>query len=150
MFTNELSLDQQTFAEDHHSLIWAFLNKNKLPYNDYYDVVVFGYLRAVQQYCTRPDLRERYSFATIAWRKMKDDLAKHFKKENRPSRKAVLVFLDSPAFGDDVCSMHDIVPGPDASFESVNAGTLWNQISDLLNKEQAEALRLRLDGYTDR
>jgi DNA-directed RNA polymerase specialized sigma24 family protein len=81
---------------------------------------------------------------------MKDDLAKHFKKENRPSRKAVLVFLDSPAFGDEVFSMHDVVPGPDASFENVNAGTLWSQISDLLTKEQTEVLRLRLDGYTDR
>lgn len=35
---------QQLFAEEHHNLVYAFLNEKKLPEDEYYDVVVFGYL----------------------------------------------------------------------------------------------------------
>lgn len=38
---------QQLFAEEHHNLVYAFLNEKKLPEDEYYDVVVFGYLQAV-------------------------------------------------------------------------------------------------------
>lgn len=38
---------QQLFAEAHHNLVYAFLNEKKLPEDEYYDVVVFGYLQAV-------------------------------------------------------------------------------------------------------
>lgn len=34
---------QQLFAEEHHNLVYAFLNEKKLPEDEYYDVVVFGY-----------------------------------------------------------------------------------------------------------
>lgn len=41
---------QQLFAEEHHNLVYAFLNEKKLPEDEYYDVVVFGYLQAVMDY----------------------------------------------------------------------------------------------------
>lgn len=44
---------QQLFAEEHHNLVYAFLNEKKLPEDEYYDVVVFGYLQAVMDYTTQ-------------------------------------------------------------------------------------------------
>ena len=42
-----MSQAQQLFAEEHHNLVYAFLKEKKLPEDEYYDVVIFGYLQAV-------------------------------------------------------------------------------------------------------
>ena len=61
--------EQRRLAEANHDLVGAFLRENKLPEEQFYDVVIFGYLCAVQQYCENPTLQKRYSFATVAWKK---------------------------------------------------------------------------------
>jgi len=38
------------FAEQNHDLVIDYLHRKRLPMDDYYDVVIFGYLSAVQQY----------------------------------------------------------------------------------------------------
>lgn len=45
-----LTKEQQTFATAHHSLVYKFLNENRLPEDEFYDVVIFGYLKAVRDY----------------------------------------------------------------------------------------------------
>lgn len=57
---------ESEFAAEHHSVIYGYLRKAGLPEDDFYDVVVFGYLRAVRKYLARPELR-KYSFSTIAY-----------------------------------------------------------------------------------
>ncbi len=150
MSLDELILDQQAFAEAHHSLIYRFLSAKKLPRDDYYDVVVFGYLRAVKQYCCRPELRLKYDFNAIAWRKMQDDLAKHFKAQSRPSRKAVTVSLEELLYDSETFTLAETIPCTSAETDRVESVMLCEQIIGLLTAEQAETLRLRIDGYTDR
>ena len=60
---------QRIFAEKNHNLVYKFLHEKNLPASEYYDIVIFGYLRAVQRYLTDPNLAG-YSFATVAWRAM--------------------------------------------------------------------------------
>lgn len=40
-----LTKEQQDFAAEHHGLVYKFLNDNHLPEDEFYDVVIFGYLR---------------------------------------------------------------------------------------------------------
>ena len=40
-----LTKEQQTFATAHHNLVYKFLNENRLPEDEFYDVVIFGYLK---------------------------------------------------------------------------------------------------------
>lgn len=63
---------QRIFAEKNHNLVYKFLHKKNLPASEYYDIVIFGYLRAVQRYLTDPNLAG-YSFATVAWRAMEGE-----------------------------------------------------------------------------
>ena len=58
---------QRFFAEKNHNLVYKFLHEKNLPASEYYDIIIFGYLRAVQRYLTDPNLAG-YSFATVAWR----------------------------------------------------------------------------------
>ena len=62
-----LTKEQQTFATAHHSLVYKFLNENRLPEDEFYDVVIFGYLKAVRDYFS--DLTaQQFTFSTIAIR----------------------------------------------------------------------------------
>jgi hypothetical protein len=65
-----LTREQREFATKWHNLIYTFLNEKRLPEEDYYDIVVFGFLRAVKEYLSKPAL-QRYSFSTIAWNNMR-------------------------------------------------------------------------------
>lgn len=49
-----LNKEQQAFAADHHGLVYKFLNENRLPEDEFYDVIIFGYLRAVYRYFNEP------------------------------------------------------------------------------------------------
>lgn len=41
---------QRFFAEKNHNLVYKFLHEKNLPASEYYDIIIFGYLRAVQGY----------------------------------------------------------------------------------------------------
>ena len=55
---------QRIFADKNHNLVYKFLHEKNLPASEYYDIVIFGYLRAVQRYLTDPNLAG-YSFSRL-------------------------------------------------------------------------------------
>jgi RNA polymerase sigma-70 factor (ECF subfamily) len=68
-----LTAEQSTFAAENHGLIEKYLNSEHFSQDDFYDVAVFGYLRAVQDYLTQPELRRR-PFADVAFQAMGQDV----------------------------------------------------------------------------
>ncbi len=89
---HEMTPLQRQFAEEHQDTVFRFLSHKNLSIEDYYDIVIFGYLQAVQEYDENPAL-SRFQFNTIAWTKMSDCLGKHFSYENKPKRKAPTVSI---------------------------------------------------------
>ena len=78
-----LTKEQQAFATAHHSLVYKFLNENRLPEDEFYDVVIFGYLKAVRDYFS--DLTaQQFTFSTIANRRMKFCLFDYFRTQGAP------------------------------------------------------------------
>lgn len=77
-----LTKEQQAFATDHHGLVYKFLNENHLPEDEFYDVIIFGYLRAVYRYFNEPKL-QKYSFATIGWKSMQGALSNYNRYQSR-------------------------------------------------------------------
>ncbi len=51
-----LTKEQQEFAAEHHGLVYKFLNDNHLPEDEFYDVVIFPYLKAVRDYFSDKNL----------------------------------------------------------------------------------------------
>ena len=45
-----LNEEQRRFATENHNLVYAFLNEKGLSEDEYYDVVIFGYLYAVNDF----------------------------------------------------------------------------------------------------
>lgn len=87
-----LTSEQCLFATEHHGLVYSFLYANDLPIDEFYDVVIFGYLRAVSRYFNEPELQQ-YSFTTIAWRRMLACISDHRRKQRRPKHNADVISL---------------------------------------------------------
>lgn len=65
-----LNQRERRFAEENHGLIYSFLNYYRLPETEYYDICAIAYLHAVKDWHGKPELREKYRFSTIAFKKM--------------------------------------------------------------------------------
>lgn len=104
-----LTEEQRTFAEENHYLINAFITKNRLNYNDFYDVLALRYMTAVQRYFELPDLRQ-YKFSTIAFGAMRSAMGNERNKFNR-YRKNIAFSLDENIPGTEI-SRHNSVADP--------------------------------------
>lgn len=84
---------QEQFLAEHHYLVEKFLKYRGLPMVDFYDVVIFRFMRAVKQYDERDDLKQ-YKFSTIANNAMRSALSNHFAKEKRRNKNVQILSLD--------------------------------------------------------
>ena len=69
-------------AEEHHSLVLRFLQVHGLPMEDYFDVVIFRYLLAVENW-SRKVSSIPGGFPAIAWAAMSIALTKEQERQRR-------------------------------------------------------------------
>lgn len=108
--TNEammLTERQEQFLAKNHYLVENFLKYRGLPMVDFYDVVIFRFMRAVKQYDERDELKQ-YKFSTIANNAMRSALGNHFAKEKRRKKKVQILSLDYQ-FEDSSLTLGDII-----------------------------------------
>lgn len=129
-----LTEEQRQFAADNHGLIYSYLWEKRLEIDDYYDIAVFGYLRAVRRYLTEPGLC-RYQFSTIAWSAMRQSIASFRRAETRrkeTERKYLSTLRARP-------------PDP---FEELEAKLLLHDLASVSSQEQYTLAAMRLQGYS--
>ena len=96
---------EQAVAEQNITLVFRFLRAQRLPIDDWFDVVIFRYLLTVQKWFSRPDLY-KYEFSTIAWKAMSSAVSNERKKQ---SRRIQTISLDDPIPGADGLTWGDII-----------------------------------------
>lgn len=106
-----LTKEQQAFATDHHGLVYKFLNENHLPEDEFYDVIIFGYLRAVYRYFNEPKL-QKYSFATIGWKSMQGALSNYNRYQSRRKRNMEVLSIHVGLYPDGA-PLEDTIPAHD-------------------------------------
>lgn len=145
--TKVLTAEQRDFAAKHHDkIVYGYLSRRRLNRDAYYDVVIFGYLQAVQRYLERRDLREKYTFSTIAYRKMNDALYDHWAKEARPMRSATVLSFNASVLRCDIEGwLRDYCVSIEEQSEVAED---WRVVMRLLTDMELELLRKRIDGYT--
>ena len=77
-----LSEQEREFATEHHDLVLKFLSVYKLGYDEWYDIVVPRYLRAVYRWLREPGL-QRYKFSTVAFSNMKSAVSNEMNKRKK-------------------------------------------------------------------
>ncbi|MCI8654185.1 MAG: sigma-70 family RNA polymerase sigma factor [Angelakisella sp.] len=131
-------IDQGKSSRSFESIPFSFLEKEEL-----YDVALDGYMRAVQQYDERPELRE-YSFTTVAVNAMRWELLRLIRKE---ARRRSRMNRDSSAYEAALRFLSDASVSGEA-YETAEANELWDRTRKLVTVRQGNVLRLRSFGHT--
>ena len=121
---------KRIFADKNHNLVYKFLHEKNLPASEYYDIVIFGYLRAVQRYLTDPNLAG-YSFSTVAWRRFR---VIRFVRP-RQSYTGHLTRRPTPTVTDE------------ESLRESEVALLLHALAKRVTPQQMEIIRLRTKGY---
>lgn len=142
-----LTVEQKHLAELNHDLVYKFLNDKNLPEAEYYDVVIFGYLCAAQEYCENPKLK-RYSFTTVAWKMMQRELSNHLKYLERKKRDFPTVSL-SELLGntEDSIRIEDVLSLESKLLEDLKLNLLLHSLAARITQKQMRIIRMKLDGY---
>ena len=126
---------ERDFAEQHHHLVIDFLRYRRLPMDDFYDIVIFGYLSAVQQYFRNPPAG--VAFEAMAVRAMKDSILRDGEYRTRAKRSAAIVGLDDLVIAD---------PRQDTEWH-VEGKALLEQVVSVATPKEARIINLLMDGF---
>ena len=135
---NKLTDYERRFADEHHGIIYEYLKARSLSVNEYYDVVIFRYLGAVQRYLSDPELRETHSFKTIAYGAMRSVLSNHFKTEKRKNEFCVTN-----------TNLVETIVGYEADDKQIDVSKLlWLEVASMLTEPEIVLVRKKADGFS--
>lgn len=80
-----LTPEETAFAIENQYLINKYLRIRGLKIEDWYDVVVFRYMRSVKRWFAIPELH-KYKFQTIVFNAMRSAVGNEYKKQGRRPR----------------------------------------------------------------
>ena len=127
--------EERGFAEQHHELVIDFLRCKRLPMNDFYDIVIFGYLSAVQQYFRNPPAGVK--FKAMAFRAMKDSILRDGEYNARAKRCAYIISLDDMNVQD---------PKQDTE-RQIEGKALLEQVVSVATPKEAKIISFLMDGF---
>ena len=81
-----LTEEEKEMAEKYHNMVYAFLHQKGYNIEEYYDIAVMGYLKAVQKYSRDDNLKLKWSFKAICYNDMHREIGNQTKKENTKKR----------------------------------------------------------------
>ena len=127
--------EERGFAEQHHELVIDFLRCKRLPMDDFYDIVIFGYLSAVQQYFRNPPAGVK--FKAMAFRAMKDSILRDGEYNARAKRCAYIISLDDMNVQD---------PKQDTE-RQIEDKALLEQVVSVATPKEAKIISFLVDGF---
>ena len=145
---HELTPHQAFLAEKHIGLVYRFLQQNRLKEDEFYDIIIFGYLLAVQEYDENPRLAG-YSFSTIAWRRMQNAVKDHFSSANRSVEKSAAACLHSRR--GNLFSLDELLPDRKKDLQEQTADRLLTlEIISCLTETEQRIVQMKSEGFRHR
>ena len=140
---------ERKFATENHNLIYDFLHRYGYSLENYYDVAIFGFLKAVQIYNRREDLRNKYAFPFISQQYMRSEIGNHCRMEDAKKRKpsGTLVSLDAET--ENLYNCIGVAGGKSPELEVVAMERMTEMLSSL-SDTQREIAELKVDGYSNK
>lgn len=140
-----LTIEQKLFAEEHHGLVYKFLNANQLPEDEFYDVVIFGYLKAVQDYLSKPKLQQ-YSFSTICWQVMSRTLNNYYKSQFCKKRNAEVISIHLIP-REESLPLEQTLSKQDDLMMQLETKLLLHDLAKRISRQQMDMVHLKSSGY---
>ena len=134
-----MTQEEREFAEQHHNLVIDFLRYRRLPMDDFYDIVIFGYLSAVQQYFRNPPAGVK--FKAMAFQAMKDAILRDGEYNARAKRCGYTVSLDTEG-------RHSTIPDQKQDVErQAERRALLEQAATVATPRESKIINLLIDGF---
>lgn len=121
-----LTAEEQSFAAENHYLIRKYLNIRKLPFDEWYDVVIFRYLLSVKRWFAIPELH-KHNFEIIVFYAMRSAIGNELKKQKKRIK---------------VISLDEVIPGTDG-MRFLDTVTYDN--TNFINYEGGEDMEIKYD-----
>ncbi len=143
-----LTYKEKKYAADHHGLVYKFLREKKLSEDEFYDVIIFDYLKAVKDYISKPNL-QKYAFTTIAWQKMRRACSNYHRAATRQKRSANTISIHACHSGDGP-ALEELLPSGKEQMQDLEIRLLLHDLANCVSKQQMDMVRLKASGYTVR
>ena len=130
-----MTQEEREFAEQHHNMVIDYLRCKHLPMDDFYDIVIFGYLSAVQQCFRNPPAN--VEFKAMAFRAMKDSVLRESEYHARAKRCGITVGLDDAELTDHRQDTEQQIEGK----------VLLEQVASMATPREVKIIRLLVDGF---
>lgn len=146
-----LTAQERSQATENHNLVYSFLHRHGYDMETFYDVVIFGYLKGIQIYNRREDLRNKYQLAFICERYMSAEIGNHFKTKNAQKRKPVenIISLDTDYAESE--NLYNCTCGKSADPEAeIMEAELMAQLFERLTKSQRKITEMKMGGYNNK
>lgn len=147
-----LTAEEQKMAEDYYYLVDEFLRRKRLDSNEYFDVVIFGYLQAIQRECRHQNLPEKKNFHGLVEVCMKRAVLMEQRYQHRDMRKGDRESLSLDCIladtDDDELSLYGVVADTRQNTAvQVEASDLVDRILAVATPREREAIDLVRLGY---
>ena len=137
-------LEQMELAEQSEDDA-AYECEEDLPEDEFYDVVVFAYLKAVKDYFNSPSA-QKFSFSTIATRQMKFRLYDYFRTQERRKRNMEVLSIHVGLYPDGA-PLEDTIPAHDPIMQQLEMDLLLHELAGRVSKQQMDIVHLKQGGY---
>lgn len=107
-----LNAQEREFAAENHHIVGEYLKMCRLLEDEWYDVVIFRFLRAVRLWFERPELH-RWAFRTIAYQNMRSAIGNEQRKQGR---RIQAISIDSVIPGTDGLTIADTVTNENMNY----------------------------------
>ena len=144
-----LTVYEQMEVERNHDLVYSFLHRHGYSIEDYYNIAIWGYIKAVQVYCRREDLQNKCSLEFVCNQYMRAEISNYQKVENAKKRKPAEIILSLDAEYAKEENLYNCVGGKSLEAEYME----MEQLKELLEKLsiiQRKIAELRMEGYSNK
>lgn len=140
---------ERKFAAENHNLVYDFLHRHGYRLEDYYDIAIFGFLKAVQIYNRREELRKKYAFPFISRQYMRSEIGNYFRKEGAKKRKptGTVISLDAGHSGtENLYNCIGAAGGKSPESEAIGMERVTELLSSL-SATQRKIMEMKIGGY---
>ena len=146
-----LTVHERVQAAENHNLVYSFLHRHGYDMENFYDVVIFGYLKGIQIYNRRKDLHGKYQIAFICERYMSAEIGNYFRTKNAQKRKLAKNIISLDADYAESENFYNCTYGKIADPESEIMGeVLMDQLLECLTESQREIVKRKIVGYDNK
>lgn len=125
--------EEKMLAENNHDLVYQFLKAHSYSMEDYYNTVVFGYLKGIQKYYRYVGNSAGNNLDGICWNCMRSEMKRHFKMETAKKRKPAEIIMTKVSSAED----------------EVIALEILKSVMENLTIRQQNIITLKMLGYTN-